>query len=58
MKHHTGNTFNNKARVVQDPTGDNDEIELQKVWMMEMPMNDCDISTTPTNGLEQASWDY
>ena len=54
----TRNTFNNKATVVQRPTGDDDEIELQKAWMMEMPMNDSNISTSMTNGLEQASRDY
>ena len=54
----TGNTFNNEATVVQGPTGDDDEIEIQKAWTMEMPMNDDDISTTMMNGSEQASGDY
>ena len=54
----TGDTFNNEATVVQGPTGDDDEIELWKAWMMEMLMNDSDISTTTMNGSEQASEDY
>ena len=54
----TGNTFNNEATVVQGPTGDNDEIKSQKAWMMEMLMNDSDISTTMMNGLEQVREDY
>ena len=54
----TGNTFNNVATVVQGPTGDDDENELQKAWTMEMLMSDSDISTTMTNGLEQVSEDY
>ena len=54
----TGNTFNNEATVVQGPTGDNDEIELWKAWMMEILMNDGNISTTMMNGSEQASGDY
>ena len=53
-----GNTFNNKVTLVQGPTGDDDEIELQKAWTMEMLMNDGDISMTTTNGSEQASEDY
>ena len=40
----------------QDPTGDNDEIESQKAWMMEMPTNNS--KTTMMNGLEQAIGDY
>ena len=54
----TRNTFNNKATIAQGPMGDDDEIELWKVWMMEMPMNDSNISTTMTNGLEQVNRDY
>ena len=54
----TRNTFNNEATVVQGPTGDDDELKSQKAWMMEMPMNDGDISTTRMNGLEQVSRDY
>ena len=54
----TRNTFNNKVTVVQGPTGDDHEIKSWKAWMMEMPMNDGDISTTMMNGLEQASRDY
>ena len=38
------NTYNNKATVVQGPTGDDDEIKSQKAWMMEMLMNDSNIS--------------
>ena len=53
-----GNTFNNKVTLIQGPTGDDDEIELQKAWTMEMLMNDGDISMTTTNGSEQASEDY
>ena len=54
----TRNTFNNKATIAQAPMGDDDEIELWKVWMMEMPMNVSNISTTMTNGLEQVNRDY
>ena len=54
----TGNTFNNEVTVVQGPTGDDDGIESWKAWMMEMLMNDSDISMTMMNGLEQASEDY
>ena len=32
----TGTTFNNEATVVQGPTGDDEEIESWKAWMMEM----------------------
>ena len=46
------------AAVVQGPTGDDDENELQKTWMMEMWMSDDDISMTVTNGPEQVSEDY
>ena len=46
------------ATVVQGPTGDDDENELQKAWMVEMLMNDSDISTTTMNGLEQGREDY
>ena len=38
--------------------GDDNKIELQKAWMMEMLMNDSNISTTMMNGLEQANGDY
>ena len=54
----TRNTFNNEATIVQDPTGDDDEIELQKAWMMEMLMNDGNISTTTMSGSEQVNQDY
>ena len=49
----TGSTFNNEAAVVQGPTGDDDENKLWKAWMMEMLINDGDISTTTMNGSEQ-----
>ena len=45
----TGNTFNNGATVVQGPTGDDDENELWKAWMMEMLMIYSDISMTMMN---------
>ena len=54
----TGNTFNNVATVVQGPTDDDVKNELRKAWTMEMLMNDCNISMTMTNGLEQVSEDY
>ena len=54
----TGNTFNNEVTVVQGPTGDDDEIELWKTWMVEMLTNDGDMSRTMMNGLEQVSEDY
>ena len=57
-KNPTENTFNNVATVAQCPTCDNDENKSQKAWMMEMLMNDGDISMTTTNGLEQMSEDY
>ena len=37
---------------------DDHKIKLQKVWTMEMLMNDSDILTTMMNGLKQASGDY
>ena len=49
----TGNTFNYEVTTLQGPMGDDDEIESQKVWTMEMPTNDGNILTTTTNGLEQ-----
>ena len=45
------------ATVVQGPTGDDDRNKSQKSWMMEMLMNDGDISMTTMNGLEQVSGD-
>ena len=39
----TGNTFNNEVTVVQGPTGDDDEIKLQKAWTIQMLTNDGDI---------------
>ena len=50
--------FNNKATIVQGPVGDDDEIESQKSWTMEMLMNDSDISTTMMSGSEQVNKDY
>ena len=38
--------------------GDDDEIELQKVWMVEMPMNNCNILMTMMSGPEQGNRDY
>ena len=52
------NIFNNKATIVEGPTGDNDKIKLRKAWTMEMPMNNGNISMTMTSGLEQANRDY
>ena len=43
-ENHTENSFNNVTTVVQGPSDDNDENELQKAWTMEMLMNDGDIS--------------
>ena len=52
------NTFNNEATTGQGPMGGDDVIELQKAWMMKMPMNDSNISMTTTSGPEQAHGDY
>ena len=41
--------------VVQGPSDDNDENELQKAWTMEMLTNDGNISTSMTNEQEQVS---
>ena len=46
------------TKQLQGPMGDDNKIELQKTWMMEMLMNDSNISTTMMNGLEQANGDY
>ena len=54
----TGNTFNNVATGEQGPTGDDVEKESQKAWMMEMLMNDGNISMTMMNGPEQMSEYY
>ena len=54
----TRNTFNNEMTVVQDTTGDDDEIESWKACTMEMLMNNSDISTTMMNGSEKVSGDY
>ena len=45
----TENPFNNVTMVAQGPLDDNDENKSQKVWMMEMLMNDSDISTGMMN---------
>ena len=50
--------FNNEATIVQGPMGDDDQIESWKAWMMEMLMNDSDISMKMMSGLEQANRDY
>ena len=54
----TGNTFNNEAAIVQGLVGDDDKIKLWKIWTMEMPTNDGNISMTMTSGLKQANGDY
>ena len=54
----TRNTFNIEATIVQGPTGDDDEIELWRAWMMEMLMNYGNILMTMTSGPEQANRDY
>ena len=52
----TRNTFNNKATVAKGPTGDDDEIESWKAWMMEMLMNNGDISTTTNKWIGTSEW--
>ena len=54
----TRNSCNNEVTTVQGPTDDDSKIKSQKVWTMEMPMNDGDISMTTLNGLEQARKDF
>ena len=54
----TGNTFNNEATTIQGPMGDDDKIESWKVWMMEMLMNDGNISRTMANRHEQANGEH
>ena len=44
--------------VAQGPTGDDDENESWKVWTMEMPMSDGNISTTMMNAPDKMSEDY
>ena len=44
--------INNEINTVQGPTSYDEEIELQKVWTMEMPMIDGNISTMETEELE------
>ena len=41
--------------MVQGPTKDDDENELQKMWTMDMLMNNGDISTSMMNEPEQMS---
>ena len=43
---------------VQGPMSDNNEINSQKAWMMEMPLNNGYILTTMMNEPKQASGDY
>ena len=54
----TRNTFNNEATIVQGPMGDDDEMKLQKAWMMEMLKTDGNISMTMMSGVGQANRDY
>ena len=54
----TGNSFNNEVTTVQGKMGDDNEIELWKVWTMEMLMNDSDILMTMMNGVKQAREGY
>ena len=46
-------TINKETDTVQGPTSYDEEIELQKAWTMEMPMNDGDISTMEADEQEQ-----
>ena len=57
-EHTTGNLFNNEVTTVQGPMGDDSKIESWKAWNMKILMNDGNILTTMTNGLEQAIEDY
>ena len=57
-KNPTRNTFNNEGTIVQGAMGDDDKIKSRKVWMMEMLMNNSNISTTTISGSEQANRDY
>ena len=49
---------NKVATVVQGPTTDDDKKESQKAWMMEMLMNEGNISMKMMNESEQACEDY
>ena len=54
-ENHTENSFSNVTTLVQGPSDDNDENELQKVQTMEMLTNNGDISMSMTNEPEQVS---
>ena len=54
----TRNTFNNEVTTVQDPSYDDNEIELQEAWTMEMQKNNSDILIPMMNGLKQAREDH
>ena len=45
--------INKETNTVQGPTSYDEEKELQKVWTMEVPMMDSDISTTEADEKEQ-----
>ena len=51
----TENSLNKITTVVQGPSDDNDENELQKAWTMEMLMNNGNISMSMMNEPEQVS---
>ena len=51
----TAKSFNKSTLVGQGPMNDDDESESQKVWTMEMLMNDGDILTNMTNEEESMS---
>ena len=57
-ENNTRKTFNNEATIIQGTIGDNDEIESWKAWLMEMMMNDGNVSMTLMSALEQAKSDY
>ena len=48
-KRSTVNSINKSTSEVQGPADDNSKNESQKVWTMEMLMNDGDISMNTTN---------
>ena len=48
----TVNSFNNEGTTVQGPTDDDNKIKSRKACMMEMPMNDGNISVTTMIGHE------
>ena len=51
----TVNSINESMSEVQGPMDDNNEIELQKAWTMEMLTNDGDISANTTHEEESMS---